>query len=385
MNISVLGAYQTKFGELWQKSLEDLFLESCLEAIRDANILKKDIQIIYIGNKLAGSLSDQNHLSSLLTQILKINVPVVRVEAACASGGVAVSQACMAIASEQYETALVVGVEKMTDLLSENVAQHLMSAAGLDEQDSGLSFVGLYALMAMSYLQKFKAPRKSLAAPAIKNHFHASLNKKAHFPFCINLAQVLKSPVIAQPLTLLECSPISDGAAAIVLSSSKFAKKRQLKNGVKIVASSLANENISLAQRQSLLEIKATKKAALQAYNQAGLGPKEISFLEVHDCFTIAEIIALEDLGLYKKGYGFKALENGEVKLGGKRPVNLSGGLKGCGHPVGATGVKQIVEVFNQLKNRAGVRQTKDPKIGLTHNVGGTGGTAVVHILQKKA
>ena len=382
MKIAVLGAYQTKFGELWNKSLNDLILEACLGAIKDAGVKKTQLQMAFISNKLAGNLSNQNHLSSLLTEILGISIPVIRVEAACASGGVAVSQACMAINSGEYDLILVVGVEKMTDLDIKKVSTGLMSAAGVDEQESGLSFVGLYALMAKKYIEKFKATEKDLALPAVKNHFHASFNEKAQFPFPISLDRVLESPVIADPLRLLECSPVSDGAAALILASPKFAKKISKKN-VYITASKQASESLSLNKRKSLTEIISTKKAAKKAYQQAGLGPKDLSLLEVHDCFSIAEIIALEDLGVYKKGDGYIAQRNGEVKLGGQRPVNLSGGLKACGHPVGATGVKQIVEIVNQLKKRCGKRQTAHPLVGLTHNIGGTGGTAVVHILQR--
>jgi acetyl-CoA C-acetyltransferase len=381
MKIAVLGVYQTKFGELWHKNLEDLISEAAEGAIKDAGVTKKKIQIAFIGNKLAGNLSDQNHLAALLSETLRINIPVIRVEAACASGGVAVAQACLAISSGQYETVLVIGVEKMTDYSGEKVSAGLMSAAGLDEQQNGFSFVGLYALMAKKYLKDFGALEKDLALPAIKNHWHAHFNPKAQFPFDISLDQVLISPMIADPLRLLECSPISDGAAALVLTKSK--KLSPKKNTVYISASAQASETLSLIKRESLTEIKSSKKAAKIAYQQAGLGPKELSLLEVHDCFSISEIIALEDLGIYRKGEGYLAQRNGEVKLGGKRPVNLSGGLKACGHPVGATGVKQIVEVVNQLKGKGGKRQVKKPLVGLTHNLGGTGGTAVVHILQK--
>lgn len=380
MKIAVLGAYQTKFGELWDKSLADLILEASLGAIKDAGIKKTQLQIAFVGNKLAGTLSGQNHLSSLLAQLLQVSIPAVRVEAACASGGMAVAQACLAIASGQYEVALVVGVEKMTDLPIKEVSSGLMSAASLQEQESGLSFVGLYALMAKRYLEEFGAEIKDLALPAVKNHFHASFNQKAQFPFPVTLEQVLQSPVIAEPLRLLECSPVSDGAAALVLTSPRFAQKKS-KNGVWIVASSQASGSLALTERENLTEIVSAKKAVRAAYEQAALGPKELSLLEVHDCFSIAEILALEDLGIYKKGEGYLGERNGEVKLGGKRPVNLSGGLEACGHPVGATGVKQIVEIVGQLKGGKG--QVENPLVGLAHNIGGTGGTAVIHILQR--
>lgn len=382
MKVAILGAYQTKFGELWNKSLADLILEASSEAIKDAGIRKSQIQIAFIGNKLAGSLSNQNHLSSLLAQLLKVHIPAIRIEAACASGGMAVAQACMAIASGQYEIALVVGVEKMTDLPIEEVSSGLMSAASLEEQESGLSFVGLYALMARKYLEKFEAGEEDLALPAVKNHFHASLNGKAQFPFSISLEQVFQSPIIASPLRLLECSPVSDGAAALVLADARLAQRKS-EDRVFIVASSQASESLALTGRENLAEILSTKKAAETAYERAALGPQDLSLLEVHDCFSIAEIIALEDLGVCKKGEGCLAQRNGEVRLGGRRPVNLSGGLKACGHPVGATGVKQIVEIVNQLRGRGGKRQVEKPLVGLAHNVGGTGGTAVVHILQR--
>ena len=380
MKIAVLGAYQTKFGELWDKSLADLILEAGREAIKDAGIKKEQIKIAFIGNKLAARLSDQNHLSALLAQLLEVQIPIVRVAAACASGGMAVAQACMAINSGQYENALVIGVEKMTDLAIKDVSSGLMTAASLEEQQSGLSFVGLYALMAQKYLQNFGAEVRDLALPAIKNHWHASFNEKAQFPFSISMDKVLESPMVASPLRLLECSPISDGAASLILSGKK-SKKRN--SQVYITASSQASGSLSLTKRESLVEIKSTQKAGKDAFEKAGLGPKDLSLLEVHDCFSIAEILALEDLNVYKKGEGYIAERNGEVKLGGKKPVNVSGGLKACGHPVGATGVKQIVEIVNQLRNRGGKRQVKNSLTGLAHNIGGTGGTAVVHILQK--
>jgi len=383
VKIAVLGAYQTKFGELWDKSLGDLIFEAGSGAIRDAQINKKKIQIAFIGNKLAGKLSDQNHLGALLAENLGINIPVVRIEAACASGGVAVAQSCMAIESGQFDYALVIGAEKMTDRLIDQVSSGLMSAAGNDEQQGGFSFVGLYALIARKYLQDFSASEKDLTLPAAKNHWHASFNPKAQFPFPVTVKQILASAVVADPLRLLECSPVSDGAAALVLANPRVASKNKTKNRVYITASSQASTSLSLSQRKSLTQINSSKLASQKAYQQAGLGPKDLSLLEVHDCFSIAEIIALEDLGIYQKGEGFIAERNGEVRLGGKRPVNLSGGLKACGHPVGATGVKQVVEIVDQLRDRAGKRQAKGLKVGLTHNLGGTGGTAVVHILQK--
>jgi acetyl-CoA C-acetyltransferase len=382
MKIAVLGAYQTKFGELWDKSLSDLISEAVFGAIRDSGLPQESLQIGFIGNMLSAITPGQNHLGALLSEITGLSIPFIRVEAACSSGGVALAQACQAIESGNYEVALVVGAEKMTDLSSEDVSQALMGAASLEERDAGLSFPGLYALMATAYMKEFGAKEEDLALVSVKNHFHASLNPKAQFPFEITLKDVLQSTLVSSPLKLLDCSPISDGAAAVILSSEPFAQKVK-KDPVYIVGSAQASDSLSLSNRKSLIELSATQKAADKAFLQAGLERDEIDLLEVHDCFTIAEILAIEDLGFYAKGSGFEAVRKSETKLGGKLPVNLSGGLKACGHPVGATGIKQVVEVYSQLNNLAGKRQVKGVKAGLTHNVGGTGGTAVVHILRK--
>ena len=379
MKIVVSGAYQTNFGELWDKSLNDLTYEAIEGALKDASFGKKDVEIVYFGNKMASKMSDQNHMSAMINEFLGTRIPVIRVEAACASGGVALSQACLALESGQYENALIVGAEKMTDVPIDQISYDLMQAASEEERAAGLSFVGLYALMAKQYLEMFDVSEKDLALPAIKNHEHARCNPKAQFQFNISVEKVLNSPFVADPLRLLHCSPITDGAAAIVIEKDNGKKN----NAIKIVASAHAGESLSLTERDDLVTLQATKEAASKAYQQAGLGPEELSLLEVHDCFSIAEIFAVEDLGLYKKGEGYIAMRNGDLKIGGMRPVNSSGGLKACGHPVGATGVKQVVEVVDQLRERAGGRQIKNPWVGLTHNVGGTGGTAVIHILKK--
>lgn len=376
MKIFIKGIYQTKFGELWDKSLEDLILEASLGALKDAKLRPCQLQAIYLANMLAGQSVGQQHLSSFFAKYLKIKVPVIRVEAACASGGVAVNQAVISLNSGAYENVLVVGAEKMTDLLPEEISETLMSAASVkNELSSGLSFVGLYALLARQYLKKFGAQEEDLAYVSVKNHFHASLNPLAQFPFKITLRDVLKSRMVASPLKLLDCSPISDGAAGLVLSRKKDGTR------VRIRASSLAQDSLSLEERKSLVSLEASKTAGEEAYGTTSVGPEDIDILEVHDCFTIAEILALEDLGFYKKGEGYIGVRNGEVKIGGKWPVNLSGGLKACGHPVGATGVKQIVELVKQFRQQK-AKNGERIKLGLAHNVGGTGGTCSVHILE---
>ncbi len=381
MKVGVAGIYQTKFGELWKQSLADLLQEAALGAITDSGIKKEQIEAVFIANMLSDQLLNQSHLGALLAEQLGIRAPVARIEAACASGGVAIRKAALMIEAGLHEAILVVGAEKMTDKATPEVGASLMAAAGDDEAANGLNFVGLYALMAQAYLEKFEATEKDLALVAVKNHFHASLNGKAHFPYETSLEQVLTSPKIADPLKLMDCSPISDGAAAAVLVSQKLLKKLG-KKPVFIIGSGQASDSLSLREREDLVGLKASKIAVKKAFKTASLGAKEIDLVEVHDCFTIAEILALEDLGFYQQGEGYLAQQNGEVKLGGKRPVNLSGGLKACGHPVGATGVKQIVEIGHQLRGEAGRKQVRGARTGLAHNVGGTGGTVVVHILR---
>jgi acetyl-CoA C-acetyltransferase len=274
----------------------------------------------------------------------------------------------------------VAGAEKMTDFAPEKISALLMGAGSEEERAAGLTFPALYALLAKAHMQAFGTTREHMANVAVKNHYHASLNAKAQFPFEISIEKVLNSSKVTDPFTLLDSSPITDGAAALVLR----AKPAKLKNrkDVFISASSVATDTLSVADRESLTELAATRRAANKAYEQAGITHKDVNIMEVHDCFTIAEILAMEDLGFCAKGEGGAFIASGATKLGGKKPVNTSGGLKACGHPVGATGVKQLVEIYDQLIGRGGRKQVNGIKVGLTQNVGGTGATAVVHILQ---
>ena len=377
--MGISGVYQTKFGELWDVSLENLIFEAGNGAIKDAGINKEEIEMVLVANMLGGKLGEQDHLGALAVELLGLkNIPAFRVEAACVSGGGAINQALTVIRAGQAKKVLVIGAEKMTDRNNEEVAAALMGAASEAERQAGLTFVGLYALMARVYFEKFKASKDDLAYVAIKNHRHASLNPKAQYSFPVELETVLKSSCVASPLHLFDCSPITDGAAGAILSG-EINNKRD----VVLLSSQMATDSVALAARESLVELKATKLASTKAYQEVGMKPEELDLAEVHDCFSIAEIMAVEDLGFCQKGEGFKKIKAGEFDLGGRLPVNLSGGLKACGHPVGATGVKQIVEVVTQLRGEAGQRQVKNAQIGLTHNVGGSGGTAVVSILKK--
>lgn len=376
MKIRVAGTGLTKFGEAWDKSLEDLALEAAIEAISESRLISHDLDAIFVGNMLYGKISNQDHIGSLVSSLLGVAVPAFRIEGACASGGLAIHLAIQSLIAGTYKNVLVLGVEKMTDVSAPEITSYLMGAGSEQERSAGLTFPGLYALMAKAHMQKYGTKREHLAHVSVKNHYHASLNEKAHFSKQISLEQVLESSLISTPFTLFDASPITDGAAAVVLTSDTKNK------GVYITGSSVATDTIDLASRQSLVELRATQEASKKALIQAGIETGDIDVVEVHDCFTIAEILAMEDLGFCKKGGGGEFVSQKHTYLGGKLPVNTSGGLKACGHPVGATGVKQIVELTYQLRGSAGKRQVKGAKVGLAQNVGGTGATVVIHVLQ---
>jgi acetyl-CoA C-acetyltransferase len=271
----------------------------------------------------------------------------------------------------------------MTDLPGADVIGSLAMAADQEwEAFHGITFPGLYALVARRYMYEFKATPEQFAMVSVKNHNNGSLNPHAQFKFKISVETVLKSPLVSDPLRLLDCSPITDGSAAIILATEDVAKKVS-EEPIWLVGSGHATDSIALHDRDSITTFNATVNAAKQAYKQANLKPSQIDFVEVHDCFTIAEILAIEDLGFFMKGTGAQAVESGLTSLDAEIPVNPSGGLKAKGHPVGATGIAQVVEIITQLQGKAGKRQIEDANIGMTHNVGGSGGTALVHIFRR--
>lgn len=380
--ISIIGYYNTCFGELWEKSLFDLVEEAIDGVLKENNIDKNQIDAIFFANMLAGVLENNLHSSSRIAEIIGLNIPVYRVEAACASGGVTFNLAKQYLETNSGKTILVVGAEKMTDYSPEEVTAALSSASSGEEQEAGLTFPGLYALMARVYLKKYRYTEENLAYVSVKNHYHGFLNEKAQFKKKITINDVLSSPYIAHPLKVLDSSPISDGAAALILSSDKSLVKRT-KDQAKVLSSEIATDTISLKNRKRLDEILSTKIAANKAFISAKLKRDDINVVELHDCFSIAELLAMEDLGFWKKGDGGRVIKDLPTMIGqgDKLFVNTSGGLKAAGHPVGATGIKQIGEIFLQLTGRAENRQIKKTRYGLAHNVGGSGGTAAVTIL----
>jgi len=381
--VAIVGVGMSKFGELWDKSLRDIIAEAGLMALEDANMESKDIQALYGATMASGELIGQEHVAPLIADQMGFkNIPATRVENACASGGTALREAYLAVASGAFDIVAVGGVEKMTDV-STSLATTALGGAGDQEWElfQGATFPALYALMARRHMYEFGTTEEQMAMVAVKNHENAYKNKFAQFHNLITVDDVLNSKLVADPLKILDCSPITDGAAVAILAPVEIAKKYN-DAPVEIVASAQASDRIALHDRETLTSLKATQIAAKEAYKQAKLEPKDIQVCEVHDCFTIAEIMAIEDLGFFKKGEGGKATEEGQTKIGGKVAINTSGGLKGCGHPVGATGIKQAVEITWQLRGEAEGRNT-NAEIGMTHNVGGSGATAVVHIFKR--
>jgi len=411
--VAVVGVGMSKFGVFPEKTSRDLFVEAFQELRQSVQkgFDPKEIEAFYMGNFTSDHFENQAHLAPIVASWVVISpVASTRIEDACASGGVALRQGVLAIASGEVDMVLVGGLEKMTDLPGAKVTDALALAAdSLFEIPAGFTFPGFYAAMATAYIDQYKADPDALLRVGIKNHENGALNDNAPFNQTIKdvvigkqrkaeqkglpipqwedemafLKDPKSNPMIAWPLRLFDCSPVSDGAAAVLLVSEELAAKFT-DEPIFIVGSGQASDG-ALAERASLSEIPAAAKASKHAYEMAGLTPDDIDFAEVHDCFTIAEIMATEDLGFFPRGEGWKAAMDGRTARDGSHPINTSGGLKSKGHPVGASGVGQVVEVWKQLHGLAGERQLRgNLRHALTHNVGGTGQTCVVHIFEKR-
>ncbi len=411
--VAVVGVGMSKFGAFPEKTSRDLFVEAFQELRQSVQkgFDPKDIEAFYMGNFSSDHFENQAHLAPIVASWVGISpVESTRIEDACASSGVALRQGVLAIASGAVDVVLVGGLEKMTDLPGARVTDTLALAAdSLFEIPAGFTFPGFYAAMASAYIDKYNADPDALLRVGIKNHENGALNEKAQFNQTIKSVMLGKQrkaeqkglPVpqwedemaflkdnkanmmIAWPLRLFDCSPVSDGAAVVMLVSEDLAAKFT-DEPLFIVGSGQASDG-ALAERESLSEIPAAAKASKHAYEMADLTPEDIDFAEVHDCFTIAEIMATEDLGFFPRGEGWKAAMQGQTARDGSHPINTSGGLKSKGHPVGASGVGQVVEVWKQMHGLAGERQLSGKlRYALTHNVGGTGQTCVVHIFEKR-
>lgn len=379
-DVAVVGTGMTKFGELWGQSIRDIFVEAAQQAIADSGV--DHIDSLYVGSMSPGLFVNQEHLGAVMADYLGVNpIPATRVESACASGGVAFRQAFLEVASGASDIVLAGGVEKMTD--GADVTDVLAAAADQEyEVYHGITFPGLYAMIAKAHMHQYGTTREQLAAVAVKNHRNGVKNPNAQFRSEVSLAQVMSSTMVADPLRLLDCSPVSDGAAAVIVASLDVARKLN-KNFVKVIASAQASDTIALHGRESITTFKAVVEASKKAYKIANLRPADINLVEVHDCFTIAEIVVSEDLGFFEKGKGGEAATQGLTAIeGGRIPINTSGGLKAKGHPVGATGIAQIIELYEQLTSQAGPRQVKNVRRGMAQNMGGSGASCVIHILE---
>ena len=380
-NVAVVGVGQTKFGEHWNKSLRDLIVEAGNLAIKDAGIDRRAIEALYIGSMSPGRYTGQEHLGALAADFIQLRVPATRFEGACASGSLALRNAYINVASGRQDVAIVLGVEKMTDVSGAEAITSL-AAAGDQEWEAaiGLTFGGLYALMARKHMHDYGTTREQMALVSVNNHKNGVNNPWAQFRSPITVNDVLTSSLVADPLRLLDCSPLTDGAAALVLMSEQRAK--QMANPVWMLGTGQGSDTIALHDRKSYTEVAATKIAAREALKDAGVRVDDMNLVEVHDCFSINQIIALEDLGFCAKGKGGRFVEDGNISLDGSIPVNTTGGLKAGGHPVGATGVRQAIDIVRQIRGDS-CNQLNAEK-GLTLNIGGSGATAVINVFGRE-
>lgn len=383
-SVAVLGIGETKMGKHPDKSLRDLIKEAGSKAITDAGIEKEQIQSVYVGNFNGSYLAYQSHIGPMVTEVLGLhNIPTVRTEGACASGSLAFRQGWMAIASGLCDVVLVGGVEKMTHQPTEVVTTGIASASDYElEASIGVTFPSIFAMIANRYFYEYRNVREEMALCAVNNHNNALLNPDAQMQKAITVEQVKNGFPVASPLTVFDCSLVTDGAAFIVLAEANLAKKLSKKRLIEVIGVGHGGDTLTAATKKSLTGFAATQMAADQAYKMAGLKPSDINLAEVHDCFTITQIINIEDLGFFPKGQGGDAVAAGKINLDGSIPINTSGGLKAKGHPIGATGVSQIFEIITQLRGEAGPRQVRKADIGLTHNIGGTAATCTVNIFR---
>ena len=411
--VAVVGAGMSQFGMFKDKDSKDLFVEAFGEMISsvDKGLVPNDIDALYLGNFSNDFFMHQSHWGPITSDLIGLTPkPATRTEGACASSALAFREGVFAIASGFYDIVLVAGVEEMSKCSTEEVAEGLALATVPYEGKVGFTFPGVFGVLATAYFAKYGATREHLMNVTIKSHSNAPLNPKAQFKATIRdlmnartermkkkgqpapqwedekdfLRDPSANPVVAWPMHLYDCCPISDGASCMLLVAEEIAKNFT-DNPLYVVGIGQGSGK-GLHAAETLTSFEATKNAANEAYGMSGLKPEDIQFAEVHDCFSIAEIIHMEDLGFFRAGEGYKAVEEGLTRLDGPKPINTSGGLKCKGHPVGATGISQLIEVWKQLRNEAGERQVpiKDLRIGAAHNLGGTGGTCTLTILERR-
>lgn len=383
-DVCVIGIGQTPIGELWGDSLRDLAYQSLQAAVKDAGIEKPEA--LFVANMLAPRLSNQAHLGALIANHVGWRgIEATTVEAACASGGTAFQAAVRAIASGMIDVAAVCGVEKMTDATSGHITAALATAADADYEGAhGASFVALNALIMQRYMHEYKVPHECFAPFSINAHANAVHNPNAMFQKAISLETYTRSAVIADPINLYDSSPISDGSAAIILCPLEMARDLSANAPIRVLASATATDTVDLAGRQNMIDLYAARLSAQKAYQQARLQPQDIDVFEVHDAFSIMAALSLEAAGFAEPGKGVDLAQAGEITIQGRIPISTMGGLKGRGHPVGATGVYELVDLVTQLRGEAGPNQVPNAQFGMTQNIGGTGATVVTHILSQE-
>lgn len=383
-DVAIIGIGETQIGELWDKSLRELGIEAGLEAIRDAGVSGDEVDMLYVGNMSAGKLINQEHIAPMIADYSGLDdVPSVRIESGGASGGMALAEGYISVASGIDDIVVVGGAEKMTDVGDEEAKKILSSTVDSEwETVFGATFDSLYAMMARYHMNKYGTTKDQLAHVAVKNHSNAAKNPNAQYPREVPKKLVINAPMVSEPLGMFDCAPLSDGAAAVVLCPAELVESYDGKP-VRIAGVGHGADHVALHDRREIGTMKSTKIAAEKAYKRAGIGVEDIDFAEVHDNYTISEIIAIEDLGFFQKGEGGPATEEGKTMLNSDISINPSGGLKAKGQPVGATGINQAIEAVIQLRGEADKRQVENAYYGLTHNVGGTGASAVVHIFER--
>ena len=385
-DVYLIGAGQTPFGSFPDRSYRDLFAEAYQNAAESADRppATDDIDEAVVGTLGVGGRQLGLPAPAVTEHVGLHNVPCSRIENACAAGGFAVRQAVQAIKSGMADVVLAGGFEVMTDM-SADATKYWLGVSGETEWErlTGTTFAGVYAQMASAYMNEYEATTEDLSRVAVKNHGNGANNPKAHLGFSCSLEDAVSAPTVADPLNLYHCCPTSDGAAVALLASEDVVAEYSDQR-IRVAGSGGGSDHVGLAQRESYTSLSATKEAAASAYDEAGITPEELSFAEIHDCFAIAELVAYDDLGFCEPGQAHTLLREGRTDPDGELPVNTSGGLKSKGHPIGATGTGQVVEVFDQLTGRAGDRQLDDPTYGLTHNVGGSGGATAVHIFEQE-
>ncbi|MDQ2049845.1 thiolase domain-containing protein [Natronolimnohabitans sp. A-GB9] len=384
-DVRVAGVGLTPFGNTPERTSRDLFAEASITAFDDSGVSRDDVDALLYGNFMGELAEHQGHHGPLMAEAAGIQAPATRYESACASSGTAVRDAVMRIRNGEDDVVLVGGAERMTNLGTAGATDALAIAADdLWEVRAGMTFPGAYALMAQAYFDEFDGEREDLAHIAVKNHENALNNDKAQYQSAIDVDDVLEAPPVSEPLGLYDACPISDGAAAVVLTSEEYAEEHDLEAPVAITGTGQGGDRMALHDREYLARSPAAREAGTEAYTDAGIDAADVDLAEVHDCFTIAEVLALEALDLFPIGEGISAARDGRTTADGDLPVNLSGGLKAKGHPVGATGASQIAEVAKLLSgDHPNSEFVADATTGLAHNAGGTVASATVHVLEE--